>query len=127
MQHHDDPWLWLEQIDSTEARAWVDARNAASEAELEADPRFALLRERLKAILDSSDKIPYVGVHGGWCYNFWRDAIHVRGIWRRTTLDEYRKPTPRWETVLDLDALANAEDENWVWAGVSWLESDADR
>lgn len=133
MQHEsrsadiDDPYLWLEEVDSEAARAWVAARNAATEAELEADPRFALLRERLKGILDSSDKIPYVGVHGGWCYNFWRDAIHVRGIWRRTTLDEYRKPAPGWETVLDLDALARLENENWVWAGVSWREPQADR
>ena len=127
MQHHDDPWLWLERIDTDEARAWVDARNAATEAELQADPRFAPLRERLTSILDSSDKIPYVGVHGGWCYNFWRDATHVRGVWRRATLDEYRKPAPSWETVLDLDALARAENENWVWAGVSWLEPQADR
>ena len=127
MQHHDDPWLWLEQIDTEESRAWVDARNAATEAELEADPRFAPLRERLTGILDSSDKIPYVGVHGGWCYNFWRDAAHVRGIWRRTTLDEYRKPAPAWDTVLDLDALARTENENWVWAGVSWLDPQADR
>lgn len=123
----DDPYLWLEAIDSDPARAWVEARNAATEAELEGDPRFAPLRDRLKGILDSRDKIPYVGVHGGWCYNFWRDAVHVRGIWRRTTLDEYRKPAPAWETVLDLDALARAEDENWVWAGVSWREPQADR
>ncbi len=127
MRHHDDPWLWLEQIDTEESRAWVDARNAATEAELEADPRFAPLRERLTSILDSSDKIPYVGVHGGWCYNFWRDADHVRGIWRRTTLDEYRKPAPAWDTVLDLDALARTEHENWVWAGASWLEPDGSR
>ena len=127
MQHDDDPWLWLEQIDTEQSRAWVDARNAAAEAELEADPRFAPLRERLTSILDSSDKIPHVGVHGRWCYNFWRDAAHVRGIWRRTTLDEYRKPAPAWDTVLDLDALARVENENWVWAGVSWLEPDASR
>ena len=110
MQHHDDPWLWLEQIDTDEARAWVDARNAATEAELQADPRFAPLCERLTGILDSSAKIPYVGVHGGWCYNFWRDATHVRGVWRRTTLDEYRNSAPDWETVLDLDALARTEN-----------------
>ena len=132
MQHEsrspdtDDPYLWLEQIDGEPARAWVEARNAATEAELERDPRFAPLRERLKGILDSRDKIPYVGVHGAWCYNFWRDDVHVRGIWRRTTLDDYRKPAPQWETVLDLDALAQREDENWVWAGVSWLEPCVD-
>lgn len=125
--HPEDPWLWLEQIDSERARAWVDARNRATEAELQADPRFAPLRERIKSILDSRDRIPHVGVHGLWCYNFWRDAAHQRGIWRRTTLDQYRSPAPAWETVLDLDALARAEDENWVWAGVSWLQPQADR
>ncbi|WP_306397849.1 prolyl oligopeptidase family serine peptidase [Telluria beijingensis] len=129
MQHDslEDSWLWLEEVDSELARAWVDARNAATEAELEADPRFVPLRERLLAILDSSEKIPYVGVHGGWCYNFWRDALHQRGVWRRTTLDAYRQPAPAWQTVLDLDALARAEDENWVWGGVSWLDREGDR
>jgi len=133
MQHEsrsadiDDPYLWLEAVDSEPAQAWVAARNAAAEAALEGDPRFAPLRERLKAILDSRDRIPHVGVHGGWCYNFWRDAIHVRGIWRRATLDEYRKPAPAWQTVLDLDALARREDENWVWAGVTWRAPQADR
>ena len=38
-------------------------------------------------------------------YNFWKDAEHPRGLWRRTTLAEYRKAEPEWETVLDLDAL----------------------
>lgn len=124
---HDDPYLWLEEIDGERARAWVAERNAAAEAELEGRPGFAPLRARLKAILDSSEKIPYVGVHDGLCYNFWRDAHHARGIWRRTTLDEYRKPAPQWETVLDLDLLARDENENWVWAGVAWLEPHGER
>jgi len=119
---HDDPYLWLEQIDSSEALAWVAARNSVSEAELESDPRCAPLRARLKSILDSSDNIPYVRLHGEYCYNFWQDATHVRGVWRRTTLIEYRKPDPQWETLLDLDLLAETENENWVWAGTSWLE-----
>ena len=122
-----DPYLWLEEIDGERARAWVAGRNAESEGELEGRPGFAPLRERLKAILDSREKIPYVGVHGGLCYNFWRDADHVRGIWRRTTLAQYRQPEPQWETVLDLDELARREDENWVWAGVAWLEPHGDR
>lgn len=122
----DDPYLWLEDVTGERAMAWVAERNAAAEAEIEGDPAYPALRARLKAILDSGEKIPYVGVHGGLCYNFWRDAVHVRGIWRRTTLDEYRKPQPHWETVLDLDRLAAEEDENWVWAGVSWLEPEGD-
>lgn len=129
--HEMDPYLWLEEVDGVEARAWVDTRNREAEAALEGQAGFTPLRERLEAILDSSEKIPYVGVHGGptgsWCYNFWRDASHARGLWRRTTFEEYRKPMPQWETVIDLDALARSEDENWVWAGVSWLEPHAER
>jgi prolyl oligopeptidase len=120
---HDttDPWLWLEDVDSDEALGWVCERNVETERELAALPGHAALRARLKTILDSRDRIPYVGHHDGRYYNFWRDADRERGIWRRTTLDDYRKPAPAWETVLDLDALARTEAENWVWAGVSFL------
>jgi prolyl oligopeptidase len=124
---HHDPYLWLEDVASDRALAWVGARNAESEAGLAAAPGYAALRARLKTILDSKDRIPYVGQHGGWFYNFWRDAGHERGIWRRTLLEEYRKPAPQWEPVLDLDRLARDEDENWVWAGVSFLKPHGDR
>jgi prolyl oligopeptidase len=123
----DDPWLWLEDVDSERALDWVRDRNAETERELSALPGYAALRARLKTILDARDRIPYVGHHDGRFYNFWRDADHERGIWRRTTLDEYRKPQPAWETVLDLDALARSEAENWVWAGVSFLEPHGTR
>jgi prolyl oligopeptidase len=123
----DDPWLWLEDVDSERALGWVRERNADTERELTALPGYAALRARLKTILDARDRIPYVGHHDGRFYNFWRDADHERGIWRRTTLDEYRKPQPAWETVLDLDALARSEAENWVWAGVTFLEPHGTR
>jgi prolyl oligopeptidase len=123
----DDPYLWLEEVDSDRALAWVGERNRESEAELAARPQFAALKDRLKAILDSKQRIPYLREHGDWYYNFWRDAGQPRGLWRRTTLDEYRKPEPQWETVLDLDALARDENENWVWAGSQLLRPRGDR
>jgi prolyl oligopeptidase len=122
-----DPYLWLEEVDGERARDWVRAQNGLAERELEADPGFPALRTRLKGILDSTDKIPYPGCHAGLLYNFWRDAVHVRGIWRRTTLEEYRKAAPGWETVIDLDLLAREEGENWVWGGASFLEPGGDR
>jgi prolyl oligopeptidase len=122
----DDPHLWLEAIDDERALDWVRARNAEGAAVIEADPAFAPLKERLLGIYNSDDKIPYVTAYGDFLYNFWRDRTHVRGLWRRTTLEEYRQPSPRWETVLDLDELARSEDENWVWKGVTVFEPDYD-
>lgn len=123
----DDPYLWLEEVDGARARAWVEGRNRITEAELEAQPAYGALRARLRAILDSDEKIPYAGCHAGLLYNYWRDAEHARGIWRRTTLDEYRKEAPAWDTLIDLDLLAREEGENWVWGGVTWLEPDGAR
>ena len=46
----------------------------------------------------------------------------MQGIWRRCTLDEYRKAEPSWELVLDLDALSAADGVSWVWAGSTLLD-----
>lgn len=122
-----DPYLWLEDVLGERALQWVEERNAESRAALTQRPGFEPLRERLLAIFDSRERIPYVSKHGRHYYNFWRDAEHVRGIWRRTTPAEYAKAAPAWETVLDLDALAAAEGENWVWKGAVVLPRSNDR
>lgn len=120
----DDPYLWLEDVTGDKPLAWVKEHNAKSQAELEAAPGFGALRDRLRAIYDSKDRIPYVGARGKWLYNLWQDEANPRGLWRRTTLAEFKQPKPAWETVLDLDALAKAEGENWVWKGPTCLPPD---
>ena len=122
-----DPNLWLEDVGGDKALTWVRERNAVSQQRLEADPGFAALRDDLLAILDSDARIPYVQKLGPYYYNFWRDKTAVRGVWRRTTPESYRNATPEWETVLDLDALASAENENWVWHGAQCLRPDYTR
>ena len=119
-----DDYLWLEDVSGPRALDWVKARNADSVGALAAGSGFQDLERRLLSILDSKDRIPGVSRIGGRFYNFWRDAAHPKGIWRRTTLDEYRKAEPAWETVIDLDALAKAEGENWVWHGATVLEPE---
>ena len=120
----DDPYLWLEDVQGERALAWVRERNAATEARLQADPRFEPGVKAVLRVLDSADRIPAVSRRGAWLYNLWQDASHRRGLWRRTTLDEYRQADPRWETVIDLDALGEAEGENWVWGGATCLGPD---
>jgi prolyl oligopeptidase len=119
-----DPWLWLEDVSGDKALEWVKQQNEQSTGELAGTPRFQALDKRFLDILNSREKIPFVSKVGDRYYNFWRDAQHERGLWRRTTLEEYRKPAPAWETVLDLDSLAAAEKENWVWHGAQPLPPD---
>jgi prolyl oligopeptidase len=114
-----DPYQWLEDVTGDKALGWAKQQNARTDAELAAGPEFAKLQSEIRAILDSDAKIPDVEKIGDHYYNFWKDAQHERGLWRRTTLDEYRKPEPQWETVIDLDALNQAEGENWVWHGAA--------
>ena len=116
-----DPYLWLEDVLGERALAWVRQRNAESEKVLQAEPTFEKTRSDIRAVLDSKEQIPYVKRQGDWFYNLWKDASNPRGLWRRATLAEFKKPQPAWETVLDLDALGAAEKENWVWAGASCL------
>jgi prolyl oligopeptidase len=123
----DDPYLWLEDVTGDKALNWVRQQNAMSQKELEALPDFDPTRKRILDILDSKEKIPYVSKHGVWYYNFWRDEKYVRGLWRRTTLAEFKKAQPAWEAVLDLDELAKNEKENWIWKGYDVLYPKHDR
>ncbi len=116
-----DPFLWLEDVQGEAALAWVRERNAESQKVLMARPEYTPTRERLLQVLNSKERIPYISRRGEHFYNLWQDETHKRGLWRRTSLAEYRKPEPAWETVLDLDALGAAEGENWVWGGAVGL------
>lgn len=122
-----DPLLWLEEVTGERALAWVRQQNARSTNELGAAPVFEPMRRRLLAILDSKERIPYVSKKGAYYYNFWRDEKNVRGVWRRTSLVEFKKTDPAWEIVLDLDRLSSAEKENWVWKGAAFLYPNYDR
>ncbi|AXE25082.1 S9 family peptidase [Streptomyces globosus] len=120
----EDPYVWLEDVEGATALAWVAERNAETAAVLAADPRFDALRAELREVLDDAERIPYTVRRGGHLYNFWRDAGRAKGVWRRTTLEQYRKDEPAWEILLDVDALAAAEGEEWVWAGASVLRPE---
>jgi len=122
----DDPYLWLEEIDGARALAWVETQNAASLARF-GDARFVADRDTLTAIFDRPDNIPLIARCGSRIFNFWKDAMHPRGLWRATTLDSYRSKQPEWEIMLDLDALAAKEGEDWIWSEAVTLPGSHDR
>ncbi|MGQ0620086.1 MAG: prolyl oligopeptidase family serine peptidase [Panacagrimonas sp.] len=120
-QELEDPYLWLEEVGGDKPLEWVRERSEVTSREIEASPDFLPIFDRLLDIYDSDARIPMPVKRGPWLYNFWRDAAHPRGLWRRTSEVEYAKPQPHWETVLDLDQLASLENENWVWKGATCL------
>jgi prolyl oligopeptidase len=121
------PFEWLEAVDGKEAMEWVQAENAKTLPVLTQDARYEPLKADAMKVLSASDRIATPSFHGDDVYNFWQDATHVRGVWRRTTLDSYRSDNPVWETVLDIDALAKAENANWIWKGADCRPITHDR
>jgi prolyl oligopeptidase len=117
-----DPFLWLEDVNSPKAMDWVRQQDAHSLGVLHADARYRGFVADALALSEAKDRVPTPIQLDGQIYNFWQDADHVRGIWRRTSLDGYRGKTPDWTTVLDVDALAKAEHANWVYKGADCAE-----
>ncbi|MFI7484037.1 prolyl oligopeptidase family protein [Kocuria sp. M1R5S2] len=118
-QPHDEN-LWLEDITGDAPLEWVAGQNARTLSVLEG-PALRRLEQDVLEVLDSTDRIPMVAKHGPHYYNFWRDAEHPRGLFRRTTWESWLGEHPDWEVLLDVDALAAAEGVDWVWGGARLL------
>ena len=122
----DDPYLWLEEIEGERAVRWVAEQNALTLARF-GGGGFAEDRDTLAAIYDRPDNIPHVARRGPHLYNVWKDDKNPRGLWRRTTLESFRRAEPEWEIVLDVDKLAAEEGEDWIWGGSSTVPGTHDR
>ena len=120
----EDPYQWLEEWTTPRAMEWVGAHNAVTVKRLTDDPQYATLFDQALAIARAKDRIPMPSFRNGRIMNFWQDQEHLRGIWRATTLDDYRTAQPHWQTVLDIDALGKAEGKSWVFKGAECLRPD---
>jgi prolyl oligopeptidase len=112
-----DPYAWLEDVHGPKPLAWVAEQNKVSLGQLKADPRYQQNYDSILSVLDAIDRIPMGGLNHGWVYNFWQDAANPKGLWRRTSIADYQNPAPQWQVLLDVDALAKADKENWVFKG----------
>ena len=121
MQLPEDKYLWLEDTSNPKTMEWVTAENARTTAAFEGDPRFAADYADALNILNDPEKLAVPGLNGDWIYNQWRDAQHLRGLLRRTTLADYLTDSPKWQPVLDIDELNRAENAKWVSRGVNCL------
>jgi prolyl oligopeptidase len=126
-QVSDDPYLWLENRDGEKALEWVKKHDDATLNAFKDDPNFLEFQKEALQILTAEDRIPYGNIRGNYVYNFWQDEKHIRGILRRTTLEEYKKKDPQWETFLDIDELNEKEGQSWVYMGSYSLPPDYTR
>jgi prolyl oligopeptidase len=120
----DDPYIWLEDVHGAKALEWVKGENAKAAARLDGDKRFAAYRREALAILTAKDRLSYPDFRASGVDSIWQDAKSPHGAWRHASLASYRAGKPRWQTVLDLDALSKAEGKNWFWKGVDCLAPD---
>lgn len=127
IQAQNDKYLWLEEVDGKKALEFVEKQNKATLAELSAEKDYQDIYDKNLAILNSTEKIAYPTIHGNYVYNFWKDADHVRGIWRRSTLESYKTGNPAWETLLDIDKLSETDNKKWVYKGSEGLYPDYNR
>jgi prolyl oligopeptidase len=119
-----DENVWLEEIYGEEQLAWVKEQNSRTEDLLE-DADYAYLEGSILEVLDSTDRIAMVGKRGDWYYNFWKDRHNPKGLWRRTTWESYCTDSPEWDVLLDVDELAAAEGQEWVFHGATFLRPNA--
>ncbi len=117
----DDPYLWLEEIDSPKALEWVKSQNEKSLHRIQSDSRYPIVESEMRKVILAKDRVPFGRYRSGFVYDFWQDQDHVRGIWRRTPVEEYKKESPTWEILLDMDALNSHEGKNWVYKGAQCL------
>lgn len=127
IQAQEDKYQWLEEVDGQKALEFVDAQNKATVEELSAEKDYQDIYDKSLAIYNSTEKIAYPSIRGNYVYNFWKDKEHVRGIWRRSSLESYSNGNPIWETLLDIDELSKKDDIKWVYKGSSGLYPDYNR
>jgi prolyl oligopeptidase len=119
MAEAQDPYVWLEDVHGEKPLAWVAEQNARTKAVLQADPRYQRDHDAVLKVLDATDRIPFGGIVRQYVFNFWQDAANPKGVWRRTTVADYANASPHWEILIDVDKLAAAEHENWIWKGAN--------
>ena len=122
-----DPYIWLEDVNSEKSLAWVKSHNQRTIDELQAKTTFERVREASLAIMSATDKIPMISFHRNYVYNFWTDQKNPRGLYRRTTYASYKTANPHWEILLDVDQLGKQEGKSWVFHGCSIYKPESKR
>lgn len=111
---------FLEEVEGERALNWVREQNTRSLEILKADARFKSIREDILQILKDKSILYPITIKGDWVYELWKGEGHPRGLYRRAPLSTYVAGQPEWQTVLDIDQLAQQEDKSWFLSHVEF-------
>ncbi|HSO86758.1 MAG TPA: prolyl oligopeptidase family serine peptidase [Draconibacterium sp.] len=120
----EDKYLWLEEVENPKALEWVEKWNEKSLSVLKSQKNYQAIYDKNLEIYNSDERIADPTIHGEFIFNFWQDQNNPRGIWRRTTMKSYTSGNPEWETLIDIDKLAEKEEIKWVFKGATGLYPD---
>jgi prolyl oligopeptidase len=113
-----DEFSDLEDPTGPKALAWVEQQNKRTDSILHADPRYStyykkiLDQERRTEMAEQEGRTVPPGaavLYRGWMYETAQSRDHPRGLWRRAALQSFLDGSPRWEPLLDLDALSKVD------------------
>ena len=119
-----DNYQWLENIEGKKSMEWVMEKNRITDDKLKPKKLYKELYNQALTVLNNKSRLPAVTQKGKWIYNFWQDEKHPRGIYRKTTIKQFKKSKPKWYTVLDMDEYSLLKGENYDFHGLSCLPPD---
>lgn len=122
-----DQFQWLEDVDAKKSMDWVQKKNDLSVKHFSDREDFPKIESDALKIMDNKDRIPMISFFGDSVYNFWTDNKNPRGLYRRTSFESYKTKNPKWEIVLDVDALNKKEGKSWVFRGCHTFKPDFSR
>ena len=86
IKNEEDPYIWLEEVESEESLTFAKSSNDECLKAL-GDPTKGPTYDRILAVLESKDRIPYASKMGlneqgeEVLFNFWKDAANPKGTY----------------------------------------------
>ncbi|MGH8783396.1 prolyl oligopeptidase family serine peptidase [Paraburkholderia sp.] len=126
-----DPYIGLEELGDSAVDSWVRAQTARTMETYGHTASADAQTRRFVEAMTAQNRIVTCWRCDGWGYNIWTDETHLLGVVRRTPWSAWTEGSPRWETVLDIDALdlnnRDGEDTRWVLSSFDLIYPAYDR
>lgn len=115
-----DPYRWLEDVESDETAAWVEAQNEVTQSYLQSLPQRESMRARLEALWDYS-RTGLPAKRGETYFYTFNDGLQNQSVLYRTPVDV---PPSQWEANREVLLDPNKLSEDGTMSLASWIPSE---